>query len=71
MVFVKLINLSCWNIRRRNLWTYTLNGVHTKKVKFIHLRFESLGPDYNLGRLAILEIEEYRMDKNLFKDKNA
>jgi hypothetical protein len=30
------------------------------------MRFEKLGPDYNLGRLAILEIEEYRMDKNNF-----
>ena len=35
-----------------------------------YLRFESLGPDYNLGRLAILEIEEYRMDKKIFNDKN-
>jgi hypothetical protein len=29
-------------------------------------RFEALGPDYNLGRNAILEIDEYRMDKKKF-----
>jgi len=26
-------------------------------------RFENLGPDYDLGRLAIIEIDEFRMDK--------
>jgi len=36
-----------------------------KIIKFS--RFEALGPDYNLGRLAIQEIEEFRMDKKLFK----
>lgn len=27
-------------------------------------RFESLGPDFSLGRMAIREISEFRMDKN-------
>ena len=35
----------------------------TRSVEYILRRFESLGPDYYLGRLAITEIDEYRMDK--------
>ena len=27
------------------------------------IRFETLGPDYDLGRIAITEIDEFRMDK--------
>eukprot|EP01017_Pseudomicrothorax_dubius_P041523 TRINITY_DN6651_c0_g1_i1.p1 TRINITY_DN6651_c0_g1~~TRINITY_DN6651_c0_g1_i1.p1 ORF type:complete len:192 (-),score=41.37 TRINITY_DN6651_c0_g1_i1:2-577(-) len=36
-----------------------------RSTEYTLRRFEELGPDYDLGRLAIAEIEEYRMDKNL------
>jgi len=34
-----------------------------KSTEYTLKRFEKLGPDYDLGRLAIGEIEEFRMDK--------
>ena len=40
-----------------------LKGMNIYFFSWFFSRFERLGPDYDLGRLAIAEIEEYRTDK--------
>ena len=59
--FVKHL-YSCGSDWRGFLRTNQLSWIHFEKVKPL-FRFEGLGPDYYLGRLAITEIEEYRLDK--------
>lgn len=36
-------------------------------IKFTMIRLESLGPDYELGRMMINEVEEYYVDSDIFK----
>lgn len=34
-----------------------------RSTEYVLRRFEDLGPDYKLGRMAINEIEDFRLDK--------
>ncbi len=36
-------------------------------TEYVLKKFEALGPDFALGRLAITEIEEFRMDKKTLR----
>jgi hypothetical protein len=46
--------------------TGTLLGL-LRSTEYVLKRFESLGPEYYLGRIAIQEISDYRMDVKIRK----
>jgi len=62
-------NVLGWGLRLFGFGTGVVGGgIYgiISSTEYTLRRLEGLGPDYSLGRMAINEIEDFRMDKKKF-----
>jgi hypothetical protein len=62
-------NLFGWGLRLFGVTTGIMGGgIYgiISSTEYTLRKLEALGPDYSLGRMAINEIDDFRMDKKKF-----